>query len=114
VSALPPQLGELSISAAVAGERLVLTLSGVLDVYTAPQLRLRLAPAALSGTHHVLLDLTGMDFIDSTGIGVIVGALKRLRAEGGTLAVKGVPAPMLRVFELTGLTRLMETDLRED
>jgi len=112
VSVLPHQLSDFSISSEAGGERVVVTVTGELDVHSAPQLREHLAAVATAGAREVVVDLTGTEFIDSTGIGVIVGALRRLRGQQGSLRLRGVSTPMLRVFQLTGLTRMMEIDLR--
>ena len=112
VSVLPHQLSDFSISSEAGGERVVVTVTGELDVHSAPQLREHLAAVATAGAREVVVDLTGTEFIDSTGIGVIVGALRRLRGQQGSLRLRGVSTPMLRVFQPTGLTRMMEIDLR--
>lgn len=84
----------------------VLEVAGELDVVGAPDLRQHVMAAVRSGGHHLVLDLTGVDFIDSFGIGVVVGALKRTRLLDGDLRLV-VPEPRVRrVFEVCDLDRI--------
>ena len=73
-------LMELSLATRTVGEHTVLEVGGEVDVYTAPRLRERLLELIDGGARHVVVDLGRVDFLDSTGLGVLVGALKRLRA----------------------------------
>ena len=91
------------------GETIV-AVRGEVDVYTSPQLRERLDASIDAGKRRVVLDLSGTDFIDSTGIGVIVGALKRLRGEGGELIVRSPNRAAARAFEVTGLTKVLQIE----
>ena len=84
----------------------VLVLVGELDLAGAPRLRQAVVAEAAAGERHVVLDLTAVDFIDSTGLGVVVGALRRLRTHDGALSVV-CPEPRLRrVFEMCDLDRV--------
>ncbi len=85
----------------------VVGVTGELDVSTAPRLRGRIVDIATDGATHVVLDLTAVEFIDSTGLGVIVGSLKRLRGLGGDLRLAGADRGVQRVFEMTGLDKVM-------
>ncbi len=88
------------------GDWTVLTVAGELDVVGAPELREHVMTAVHEGRHRLVMDLTGVDFIDSFGLGVIVGALKRARLLGGDLRLV-VPEPRIRrVFELCDLDRV--------
>ena len=88
----------------------VVAVRGEVDVYTSPQLRERLDAAIDAGSRRVILDLSQTDFIDSTGIGVIVGALKRLRGENGELIVRSPNRAAARAFEVTGLTKVLQIE----
>ena len=64
-----------------AGDCAVLQVTGEVDVYTAPMLRERIRELAARGAVHLIADLGQVDFLDSTGLGVLVGGLKRLRED---------------------------------
>lgn len=83
----------------------VLTLSGELDLATVPLLQEQLDRAERGGVA-VVIDLSGLRFIDSSGLHVLVRAERRLRASGGQLVLVRGPRDVHRVFELTGLDRL--------
>lgn len=84
----------------------VVVVEGVLDVAAAPTLRACLA--GLTDTAlDVELDLGGLDFVDSTGIGVLVAAAHRFRSEGRRLVVTGARPAIRAVFEVTGVDRLL-------
>lgn len=97
---------DLSVSSRTEGERSVVCVVGEVDVYTAPQLRDRLSDLVASGEHHLVVDLSGVDFLDSTGLGVLVGGLNRVRGHGGSLALVCNTERILKVFRITGLTGL--------
>ena len=84
----------------------VLAVSGEVDVYTAHTLRGRLTELIVSGRHQLVVDLSGVDFIDSTGLGVLVGGLNKSIEAGGSLALVCQRASMLRLLEITGLDEL--------
>ena len=86
----------------------VLTVAGELDVVGGPDLRQHVMAEVGQGNHSLVLDLTGVDFIDSFGLGVVVGALKRTRLLNGDLRVV-VPEPRIRrIFEICDLDRVFE------
>jgi anti-sigma B factor antagonist len=88
------------------GEWLV-TVHGEIDVASSPRLRQKLISLIDQGAKSIVLDLGGMSFIDSSGLGVLVGALKRLREQSGdAIVLRGMQDPVRRVFEITGLTEL--------
>src|SRR5207248_9099888 len=58
------------------------------------------------GSHQVVVDLEGVDFLDSTGLGVLVGGLKRLRSHDGDMILVCTQPRILKVFEITGLTKV--------
>ena len=81
----------------------VLSVSGEVDVYTGPTLREQLLTVINEGATDVVVDLTDVSFMDSTGLGVLVGGLKRLRQQDGDLKVVCGSEPVLKIFEVTGL-----------
>ena len=84
----------------------VLHVGGEVDVPTPPRLRERLLKMVSDGRFLVVVDLTDVDFIDSTGLGVLIGALKRVRTHGGDLALVCSERRILKVFEITGLDQV--------
>ncbi|MGH9089447.1 MAG: STAS domain-containing protein [Acidimicrobiales bacterium] len=82
----------------------VVSAAGEIDVATAPPLRDRLQALTASGKSTVVVDLLGVTFLDSTALGVLVGALKRCRESGGDLPLVITEPRILKVFEITGLT----------
>jgi anti-sigma B factor antagonist len=88
-----------------AGDCAVLQVTGEVDVYTAPVLRERIREIAAKGAVHLIADLRQVDFLDSTGLGVLVGGLKRLREDDGSLALVITTPRLLRIFQITGLTK---------
>ncbi len=86
----------------------MLTVAGELDVVGGPELRQAVMREVGAGNHALVLDLTGIDFIDSFGLGVVIGALKRTRLLDGDLRLV-VPEPRVRrVFEVCDLDRVFE------
>ena len=86
----------------------VVTVAGELDVVGGPDLRQAVMTQVREGQHLVVLDLTGVDFIDSFGLGVVIGALKRIRLLDGELRLV-VPEPRVRrIFEVCDLDRVFD------
>lgn len=88
------------------GDVPVVEVGGDLDVQTGPALREALYRLAAEQEREVVLDLSGVGFLDSSGLGVLVGALKRLRAHDGTLRLAGCQQAVTDVLSLTGLNRV--------
>jgi anti-sigma B factor antagonist len=83
----------------------VVNLFGELDVATSPDLRELLIRLVGEGSTRLVLDLEGVDFLDSTGLGTIIGALKRTRTHGGDLRLVSTQTRIARLFEITGLDK---------
>lgn len=81
----------------------VLAVHGEVDVATAPRLREQLISLVNGGHHRIVVDLDAVDFIDSTGLGVLIGALKRVRSHDGDMTLVCTEPRVLKVFEITGL-----------
>ena len=84
----------------------VVALTGEADLYTAPDLRSELARLADDGARRIVVDLTSTTFIDSTTLGVLLGAVKRLRLTRGEVAVACADPNIRRIFEITLLDRV--------
>ena len=97
---------ELSLATRTVAGHTVLEVGGEVDVYTAPTLRERLVELVDGGARNVVVDLGRVDFLDSTGLGVLVGALKRLRAANGTFALVCAKEPLLKIFRITALDQV--------
>jgi anti-sigma B factor antagonist len=89
-----------------AGDCAVLRITGEIDVYTAPELRRRVIRLIDDGARHIIADLRGVGFLDSTGLGVLAGSLRRLRMREGSLNLVTSGGRILRIFQLTGLTHV--------
>jgi anti-sigma B factor antagonist len=85
----------------VGNARAVITLGGEVDLHTAPELRQRMGDAIDDGCRELVVDLTDVTFLDSMTLGVLLGALKRLRQRSGDLKVVISDPSLRRIFEIT-------------
>jgi anti-sigma B factor antagonist len=99
-------MAALVMSTRRVGTWSVLEIEGELDLSTAPRLRAELIDLIEAGHHHVVADMDAVTFIDSAGLGVLIGALKRLRTADGELRVAVNTEPVLRTMRVTGLHRV--------
>ena len=84
----------------------VIAVTGSVDLITAPKLRERIADVVGDGHLRLVVDLRDTEFLDSTGLGALVGALKRLRLKDGEIRVVCSPGHVRKVFEITHLDRV--------
>src|ERR1700756_1093477 len=84
----------------------VIAVSGEIDVYTAPKLREKLISLVEDGSYQLIVDMEGVEFLDSTGLGVLVGGLKRVRAHDGWIDLVCTQGRILRIFRITGLNKV--------
>src|ERR1700685_613090 len=98
----------LEIEVQDSAERTLVTLSGELDAATASFLYDKLSDLEVQDAHNVVLDLAQVTFMDSTGLAVIVTEHKRLQHSEGTLTIFSPPSSVRRLFEITGLTTLLD------
>ena len=84
----------------------VIALSGEVDVYTAPEFKQQLLDVIAKGAKTVVVDFSNTTFIDSTTLGVLVGGVKRLRANDGQLSLVCSDRNITKIFEITGLDRV--------
>jgi anti-sigma B factor antagonist len=94
----------LILSSRLDGAVTVLTVAGEIDVATAPELRERIVELVNGGVYNLVIDMAAVEFCDSTGLGVLVGGLKRVRSHDGSLTLINVRDSVRRLFELTKLT----------
>lgn len=99
---------ELSLDHRAYGDRTIVEVGGEVDVYTAPKLREKLVEVIGDGSYDIVVDMSEVEFLDSTGLGVLVGGLKRVRAHNGRLALVCQQERILKIFRITGLTKVFE------
>lgn len=97
---------DLSLETRPQGDHMVVEVGGEVDVYTAPKLRECLVDLVNAGSYRIVIDLEGVEFLDSTGLGVLVGGLKRVRSHDGTLQLVCTHDRLLKIFRITGLTKV--------
>ena len=86
----------------------IIALIGEVDVYTSPKVKQEIVDLLNNGTHKLVVDLTGVEYLDSTGLGVLIGGLKRAREREGDLKLVCDNTRILRIFEITGLTKIFD------
>ncbi len=74
-----------------------------MDLYTVPELKQTILECISKQKADIHLDATEMGYIDSTGLGVLVSSLNRVREYGGSMTIKGLKPHIRRIFHLTGL-----------
>jgi anti-sigma B factor antagonist len=99
-------MSEITVTRRTEGHAEVVTVAGEIDIATYRQLRSMLITAVDAGPGTVVVDMSGVEWIDSTGLGTLVGALKRAREKHGTVRVAGAPGRIAKHFQVTGLSRL--------
>jgi anti-sigma B factor antagonist len=81
----------------------VVAVTGEIDLFTAPEFKQRVMAPIAAGARHVIVDLTGTTFIDSSSLGVLIGAHRRLKTRGGRLVVACDNEAIVKTFRITGL-----------
>jgi anti-sigma B factor antagonist len=84
----------------------VIAARGEIDLFTAPELKQVLTDAIEGGQRRIAIDLSEVSFLDSTALGVLIGAVKRLRSREGALAIVNVDENISKTFEITGLDQI--------
>jgi len=84
----------------------VIDVAGTIDIYTAPRLRELLIDLVSTNSYQLVINLERVEFLDSTGLGVLVGGLKRVRAHDGSLELVCTQERILKTFRITGLTKV--------
>lgn len=95
----------VSISTEHDGEAVIFRLRGSLDIATSPSVRAALLEGA-DGKHELIVDLTGLEFLDSTGLGALIGAQRRALEQGGNVRLVINEGPIARLLNITGLVRV--------
>ena len=97
---------DLSLETREVADRTVVTVGGEIDVYTAPKLRDKITELVNAGHHDLLVDMEKVEFLDSTGLGVLVGGLKKVRAQQGSMELICSQDRLLKIFRITGLAKV--------
>ncbi len=97
---------ELDVVIESVGNFSLIGLSGEVDVYSAPKLRETIKDLVDDEKYNIVVDLGKVAFLDSTGLGVLVGGLKRLKHHDGELGIICSQEKILRIFRITGLTKV--------
>lgn len=97
---------DLSLETREQSGHTVVVVGGEIDVYTAPKLRDKITELVNAGHHDLVVDMDRVDFLDSTGLGVLVGGLKKVRAEDGTMSLVCSQDRLLKIFKITGLAKV--------
>ncbi|HLL66394.1 MAG TPA: STAS domain-containing protein [Micromonosporaceae bacterium] len=98
---------DLTISTRVLPTCTVVQVAGEVDLSTEPELRRDLAAVVEREMAQVVVDLTGVAFLDSTGLGLLVWAFRRMQDRGGGLCLAGPQASVAKLLDLTSLDRLI-------
>lgn len=97
---------ELAVSVTVTPEEAIVSVGGEVDAATSPQLAAELQRATAAGPRRVTVDLSAVSFIDSTGLGALVAALRHQREAGGDMWLRAPGASVRRVLEIAGLNQV--------
>ena len=105
---------DLAVNLRREGDVVVLVASGEVDAYSAPLLRDAISKILAAGHHHIACDLADVGFLDSTGLGVLVGRLKAVRMLEGDMRLVITNDRVLRNFKITGLENIFGIDATVD
>ena len=94
---------DFAIEDRAVGDVHVVAVRGEIDLFTAPEFKQRVAAPIDAGSLHVVVDLSATAFIDSSSLGVLIGAHRRLRRHGGRLAIVCPNDAITKTFRITGL-----------
>jgi len=100
---------DFEISSRTVDDRIaVVSPAGEVDLHTAPEIKQRIGELSDQGYNQIVVDLSRIDYLDSTGLGVLVGALKRLREKDGELRLVHPTSRVMRVLEITRLVNVFQ------
>ena len=99
-------LEDLSIHVHLVDGIQVFELTGSLDIATSPAVRAALVSASERGDHRLIVDLTKLEFLDSTGLGALIGAQRRAKEFGGEVRLVAKEGQILRLLRITGLLKV--------
>lgn len=105
---------ELEIQSDRRDSSCVVSLQGEVDVYTAPRLKETLIEHIDAGCANIIVDLEGVGFIDSSGLGVLVSGLRHAKEREGTVRLVCTRENVLKIFRITGLDKVFPIFARLD
>ena len=88
------------------GDSHIVDLVGEIDVYTSPMVKDAVAKLIDAGHYHLIINLESVRYIDSTGLGVLIGALKRVREHAGSVSLIVANPQIKKIFDITGLVKI--------
>ena len=97
---------DLTLATREVDGKTIVAVGGEIDVYTAPKLRDKITELVAAGVYDLVVDMGEVEFLDSTGLGVLVGGLKKVRAHDGSLQLVCSQDRLLKIFRITGLAKV--------
>lgn len=101
---------DLALTTRPVDDKVIIEVGGEIDVYTAPRLREHLVSVVAAGNYHLIVDMEKVSFLDSTGIGVLVSGLRRVREHNGSLRLVCSQDHVMKILRITGLTTVFPID----
>jgi len=89
-----------------AGKAQIVEVLGEIDVYTSPKVKETITELIEKGHYHLIVNLEGVRYIDSTGLGVLIGALKKVREQNGSISLICTNPQIKKIFNITGLVKI--------
>jgi stage II sporulation protein AA (anti-sigma F factor antagonist) len=90
------------------GQKLIVYMTGELDHHSADEVRIKVDDRLeRENIIYLIMDFSGVSFMDSSGIGAVIGRYKKISARGGKVSITHVNEPIRRVFELSGLFKII-------
>jgi anti-sigma B factor antagonist len=96
------------------GDCYIVDLSGEIDVYTSPKVKDAMSSLIDKGVYNLIINLEKVRYIDSTGLGVLIGGLKRVREHGGSVNLVCTNPQIKKIFDITGLVKIFGIFENED
>ena len=90
-----------------------ISLSGEIDIYNAPDLKNNLSKLIEEKKGDILIDCADLKYIDSTGLGVLISALRRVKEYNGTIIIKNLKPCIYKIFTITGLDKVFTIEVQE-
>ncbi|KAB2328571.1 STAS domain-containing protein [Cytobacillus depressus] len=97
----------ISVKIQEEANKIKVDIQGEIDAFTAPKLRERIFPLTDKEGVEMIINLSNVSYLDSTGLGVFVGVFKNLRSNNGGLQIIGLSSRLMRLFKMTGLANII-------